>query len=206
MQVIQGREDDQRSRQRPSDFVLEGILPVYLHSCLVFISCALALFLSVTGLSQELYKWKDEKGQWHISDKPPSKLPAQPQLAPSLEHGDASRLDSQDERASPTKSPSQDRGGLVYDRVICREQLPRNMYVAATIVRNVSGHTVTTVSSARFFDPAGRLFAKKDNPAVDEERLEPGQKRLVGVTISVPLGSSQQFPPLGFCHLDVRAK
>jgi len=36
----------------------------------------LVLFSSV-AFAQQIYKWKDNKGQWHFSDNPPAKVRAE---------------------------------------------------------------------------------------------------------------------------------
>ena len=37
----------------------------------------LAVFFAHSALAQQFYKWKDQKGQWHYSDFPPSEVMAQ---------------------------------------------------------------------------------------------------------------------------------
>ena len=37
----------------------------------------LAVFFAQPALAQEFYKWKDQKGQWHYSDFPPSGVTAE---------------------------------------------------------------------------------------------------------------------------------
>lgn len=88
----------------------------------------------------------------------------------------------------------------------CRERISRKMYEAEAMVQNVSEHVVIVLSSAEFFDSEGHSIEKKENPKEYEERLEPGQKALVRVTILPPLRSFRDFPRLGRCVLAVHSK
>ncbi len=165
---------------------------------LIFVLSIVTLFLSVPGFGQELQKWKDEKGQWHISDKPPSNLPAQPQAVPSLKGRGPSKSGEKDGRVGQTKTPSQAAGGLVYDQVICRNRLP-TMSEAEAVVVNTSAKTLQFKARAEFFSSGNVLIEEVEG--IYDYKLAPGEKEIVRVTLL----RRSSLPEVRNCSLTLRS-